>query len=89
MFHVEWVQKALDELTVIWMQADSALRKAITAATHALDQQLQSDPYSQSESRDGKQRVMFASPLGIQIEIDDKQRIVWVVHVWQFRRRQA
>ena len=29
MFHVDWVQSALDELTVIWTQADSALRPSL------------------------------------------------------------
>jgi hypothetical protein len=41
MFQVEWLQSALDELAAIWMQADSALRQAITVATHQIDQLLQ------------------------------------------------
>ena len=87
MFRVKWLQEALDELTILWTQADSALRAAITAATHALDQELQTDPYRNSESRNEEDRVLFAYPLAIQIEVDLPQRIVWVLHVWRFRRR--
>jgi hypothetical protein len=87
MFRVEWLQEALDELTRIWMQADSRLRQAITAAAHAIDQELQANPYRESESRNGEDRVLFVHPLGVQIEIDLSQRIVWILHVWQFRRR--
>lgn len=87
MFRVEWLQKALDELASAWMKADESLRQAITAATHTLDQELQANPYRQSESRDDEERVLFAYPLAVQVEVDRQQRIVWVLHVWRFRRR--
>jgi hypothetical protein len=67
MFRVEWLQEALDELTNLWLQADSSLRQAITAATHALDQELCVDPYRGSESREDEERVLFAYPLAVQI----------------------
>lgn len=76
MFRVKWLQEALDELTILWTQADSPLRAAITAATHALDQELQADPYRNSESRNDEDRVLFAYPLAIQFEVDLPQRIV-------------
>lgn len=66
MFQVEWLQEALDELTVLWLQADAALRQAITAATHAIDQELGQDPYRHSESREDDERVLFAFPLAVQ-----------------------
>ena len=87
MFRVEWLQEALNELTRIWMQADPARREAITAATHALDQDLQVDPDRQGESRGDRERVVFAYPLGVQVEIDLQRRIVWVLHTWRIRRR--
>jgi hypothetical protein len=88
MFRVEWLQEALDELTRIWLDADPSARKAITAATHTLDQELRFDPYRQSESRENDERVIFVYPLAAHIEIDLHQRIVWVLHVWRYRRRQ-
>jgi len=87
MFRVEWLQEALDELTLLWMQAESSLRQALTAATHRIDQELHTDPYRQSESREDEERVLFVYPLGVQFEVDLQRRIVWILHVWQFRRR--
>lgn len=89
MFQVEWLQEALNELTVLWLQADAALRQAITAATHAIDQELGQDPYRHSESREDDERVLFAFPLAVQVEVDLGRRKVWVLHVWCFRRRGA
>jgi hypothetical protein len=87
MFRVEWLQEAVDELAGIWTQADSSSRQAVTAATHALDEELQANPYRQSESRDDEERVLFVYPLAVQVEVDLQRRIVWVLHVWRFRRR--
>ncbi|MBI1917398.1 MAG: hypothetical protein HYS12_22080 [Planctomycetes bacterium] len=87
MFRVEWIQAALDDLASIWMQADAALRQAITTAAQTIDQQLEADPFRQSESREDDERVLFVYPLGAEIEVDLRQRIVWVLHVWQFRQR--
>jgi hypothetical protein len=89
MFRVQWLQEALDELAAIWTQGDSELRQAITAAAHALDLELAANPYRESESREGESedRVLFVYPLGVQIEIDLPKRMVWVIHVWRFRRR--
>jgi hypothetical protein len=76
MFRVEWLQRALEDLATIWMQADSALRQDITAATEALDQELQADPFRNSEAREEEERVLFAYPLAAQIEIDLSARRV-------------
>ena len=53
MFRVEWLQSALDELADVWARADSAQRGAITAASHAVEQRLQRDPWNEGESRSG------------------------------------
>lgn len=87
MYRVEWIQLATDELANLWTGGDSALRHAITAATHALDQQLAADPFRGSESRGDEDRVLFVYPFGVQIEVDAQKQIVWVLHVWRFRRR--
>jgi hypothetical protein len=87
MFRVEWVQEAVDELATIWTDADSARRQRITEAAHALDQELQSDPFRQSESRDGDIRILFSSPLAVLFEVDSVGNAVWILHVWNFRSR--
>jgi hypothetical protein len=86
MFRVEWIQAAIDELSNLWTHSDSGGRRAITTATHALDQQLAADPFRVSESRGNEDRVLFEYPLGVQ-EIDSQKQIVWVLHVWRYRRR--
>ena len=53
MFRVRWEETALNELTALWMQASSAMRQVITAATNRIDHQLQTDPLGPSESRPG------------------------------------
>ena len=87
MSRVEWSQSALNELASVWMQADSAMRQAITAATNALDHQLQNDPEQQGESRNDTERILFTFPLGVGFEIDTQRDTVTIRHVWSFRKR--
>jgi hypothetical protein len=54
MFRVEWLQSALDDLASLWTRADSALRRAITVATHELEQRLARDPHNEGEARSGR-----------------------------------
>ena len=85
MFRVDWLEEAIDELATIWMRADSDKRGAVTEASSAIDRELQSDPFRQSESRDDGRRVLFVPPLGAFFRVDMQHRIVWVGHVWHFR----
>ena len=87
MWRVEWIQSAVDDLTNLWLVADSALRESITIATHTIDDELQVDPFRQSEAREGDERVLFVYPLGVNIEVDQDKHLVWVLGVWRFRRR--
>jgi hypothetical protein len=84
MFTVRWQQSALNELTVLWTEADSERRRAITQATHLLDQRLQSDPETLGESRPNNCRIFFAPPLGILFRVYPQQGVVRVLRVWQF-----
>ncbi len=86
-FRVRWERTALNELTEIWLQAASAMRHAITAATFAIDQQLKSNPFSTSESRQHGRRVMFEAPLGVTFAVDENSKLVSVLRVWSFRKR--
>jgi hypothetical protein len=88
MFQVEWLQTALNQLAAIWTSADSALRLAVTAATHQIDQQLQTDPFGASESRPEGRRILFVSPLGILFRIEEDGHTVSVLRVWLFRLRE-
>jgi hypothetical protein len=44
MFHVDWLQSALDQLTAVWTSADSELRKAITMTVTRVEQDLKWGP---------------------------------------------
>ena len=87
MHNVDWLQTALDQLTTIWMQADSLSRKAITTATNEIDSRLQQDPLGQSESRPGGRRVLFALPLGILFKIESDGKAISVLRVWLCQKR--
>ena len=87
MFRVEWLDQAIDELAAIWMRADSDKREAVTEASNAIDRELQTDPFRESESRDDERRVLFVPPLGAFFRVDTQERIVWVGHIWYYRPR--
>ena len=85
-YHIEWLQSASDELTAIWIAAPSPLRKTITAASHALDKQLQINPDQQGESRPNDRRIAFFPPLSVTFRVDEKSAVVTVIHVWCFQQ---
>jgi len=58
MFRVEWLQSALDELADVWMQADSPVRQAITAAAHCIELQ-ESVAWRLATGRNNKGRCEF------------------------------
>jgi hypothetical protein len=87
MFLVEWLQTALDELADIWNRADSALRQAITAASHDLEQRLQNDAAHEGESRAGSERFVFVPPPGVTFRVEPDGQTVTVLHVRVYRPR--
>jgi hypothetical protein len=90
MFRVEWVPAALNDLMDMWADADSELRKAITAASNALDDEMQADPLRLGEGRvTDFDRVVFIYPLAVYFEVDLHHQTVWVLGVWRIRRRTA
>lgn len=85
-FVVEWKKTAIDELTALWLIADSAGRTAITVAARDIDRLLQADPHAQGESRESDRRVMFVRPLAAAFRIDSRTSRVDVLRIWQFER---
>ena len=87
MFRVEWIEVAVADLTRIWTQADSPMRHAITVASNAIDQELQTDPFRQSEGRAiDTERILFFYPLAVYFEVDPAARTCQVLGVWRYRR---
>jgi hypothetical protein len=87
MYRVVWAQTALNNLTSVWVQADAAERRTITAATRQIDFLLSRNPETQGESRTATERVMFVPPLGVTYDFDPRRGFVRVLHMWSFRRR--
>jgi plasmid stabilization system protein ParE len=84
MFTVRWKRSAQNELTSLWVEADSEQRRAITRAAQAIDHQLQTDPSNQGESRPNGRRILFTPPLGILFRVDSQRSVVRVLQVWRF-----
>jgi hypothetical protein len=63
------------------------MRKAITAATYQIENDLKESPEDEGESRGDDERVVFAFPLGINFRVYPEQFIVRVRHVWTYQRR--
>ena len=89
MFRARWERRALDEVARLWMQADSAQRLAITAATHTIDQRLARDPHNEGESRSRGRRITFIPPLAFSFRIEPDGLTVSVLEVGLFRRRRS
>lgn len=83
-FRVIWRPEAEQELTDIWL--GSRFRSHVTEAASLIDEKLGRDPDSTGESRDESFRVVFSPPLGVRCYVDDVNRIVIVLSVWQTRR---
>jgi hypothetical protein len=69
----------------LWL--DAADREAIRSAADTLDHLLRVDAHLCGESRHGALRVVHAAPLGIDIDVDEEDRNVWVLRVWRFAWR--
>jgi len=61
------------------MQADSPVRKAITAAAGQIDQELQPDPLGLGESRPDGRRVHYIHPLGLLFRVEQDEQTVSVL----------
>lgn len=87
MYLVSWLQSATDDLAAGWLQADSATRKRITAASHEAEAQLSAEPDAHSESRPKGRRVAIFAPLTVTFRVDSNARTVTIVQVHVFGKR--
>ncbi len=84
-YTVLWTPSAERDLAEIWLRSPD--REAIRSAADTLDSLLQVDAHLRGESRYESLRVVLAAPLGIDIEVDQDNRTVWVLRVWRYERR--
>ena len=87
MYKVLWTESSLDELAMLWLEADSALRQTITAAQSQIDHLLERSPAEVGESRPGNRRVAFVPPLGVVFSVREAELLVKVLRVWTISTR--
>jgi hypothetical protein len=79
-FNVSWTPTAEQDLAAVWMDADD--RNAITSAAHTIDGLLAVDPESRGEVRFDTVRTLSVPPLGVDFEVVEPDRIVYVLSAW-------
>jgi len=82
---VLWKPRAEGQLARIWLEAED--RQAVRAAADRVDAELSQAPMSVGESRSGGVRVAFATPLGVELEVVEQDRVVYVLSVWRIGTR--
>jgi plasmid stabilization system protein ParE len=81
-FTILWTPTAERDLAELWLQA--ADREAIRSAADTLDHLLRENAHLHGESRYDSLRVVHAAPLGVDIDVDQGDRVVWVLRVWRY-----
>jgi plasmid stabilization system protein ParE len=82
-YTVLWRPFAERKLAELWTTASD--RNAVTRAADRIDSMLANDPDQLGESRSGKRRVLIVEPLSVYFQVEEDDRQVWVVAVWQSR----
>jgi hypothetical protein len=79
-YTVLWTPTAEQELAAIWTA--SADRSAVTAASKEIDRTLSVDPELKGEVSFDTVRTLVVDPLGVDFEVVEADRIVYVLAVW-------
>ena len=79
-FTVVWTPAAQQDLAAVWLDAKN--RNTIASAADTIDRLLARDPESLGELRFDTVRTLAIPPLGVDFEIVDQDRIVYVLSVW-------
>jgi hypothetical protein len=85
MYSIFRCESALTPLRETYENSDETMRLAILQASSQLDKFLVADPHSAGESREGQTRILFASPVGIEFEVDEERNLVCITRSWAFR----
>ncbi len=79
-YQVEWGPEALQALAHIWTTATN--RSAVAAASHAIDVTLAANPHATGVVVFDTVREYSHPLLGVEFEVIDADRRVWVLTVW-------
>jgi len=87
MFTVVVDEAAKADLEAVWVAAGPAGKDEALRALTAINEQLTTAPYEQSESREGQQRIMVKLPVAVRYVVHEMISRVNVVNVWYVHRR--
>lgn len=79
-YTVIWTNTAEQDLAALWMAALD--RNAVTSAANVVDQLLAEDPDTRGHARFDTVRSLVLAPLGVDFEILELDRIVYVLSAW-------
>jgi hypothetical protein len=83
-FTVVWKSDSQNDLADLWIAASD--RAAITKAADTIDRLLCQDPFANSESRTGNNRIMIVPPLAVSYDVSEEDCLVTVWAVWRIRK---
>lgn len=81
-YTVEWLPSVEQELAALWNSAPD--RSDIAAAANNIDAALARDPLTLGESRGGRTRIAFLTPLAVLFDVDTAARMVTVWDLWRW-----
>jgi hypothetical protein len=84
-YRVEWTPPAAIALVRLWTEATD--RDRFVAAVRAIAARLKRDPYARSESRSGRERILFKGALAVRYHVFKRRRLVTITAVWRPTRR--
>jgi plasmid stabilization system protein ParE len=79
-FTVVWTPAAEQDLARIWLAAKD--RAAVTSSANAIDRTLRKRPDAVGELRFDTVRTLALPPLGVDYDVLEHDRLVYVLGVW-------
>jgi len=79
-FTVVWTPAAEQDLAALWLDAQN--QNTIASAADTIDRLLAREPESVGELRFDTVRTLAIPPLGVDYEVVDEDRMVYVLSVW-------
>ena len=81
-YRVIWLSDLEDVLISLYLRASAdGQAAAVTRATAEIDQRLAADPLAAGESRSGRLRILIETPLAVDFEVLEADRVVVVTGV--------
>ncbi len=80
MFTVVWTPAAEQNLAALWLQASD--RNTLAMVSNTIDALLRQDPQTRGEPGFDTVRELVIPPLGVDFDVQEPDRMVYVLSVW-------